>query len=517
MIKRIISVAALGACLSTQATFAANFDVSNDNVKLLFNKYRVAQPENIPWAGSYWSYRNNGIASHGVPGQKNDSPAERFDKFFKLGTKSFDQEMKDHSCEPYKDDEDTYKSCNGWWGHCNAWSAAAIKEKEPRKPVRIKNTKTGEKFEFSVADQKAYATEIYMSSSSLFIGNTEKGVKTGKWVFDPDSDEGKKVQYYRYRGADGKIYKAPERKPDGSVVTNYDVFWDISPKTFMLVFMNYVGARKTGVVIDRFTGDQVWNQPVVGYRFLPIRDKDIHDAEDRNGSKVYPVSFRVKMYWAEDGVTGDTISDKFDISVTSDTENVEGHNILGPHFSGRYLEFKLFFDAPIEIEDNGKKIKDAGNILGDGIWRHMETKGAGYGGKMNETHPDFIWLPTNLIPGGNANPHVDIKNARSIIDGRNINVTGGYKLIKKRMIIEGVSKNFSFPVITWFGWDTKTVKRKIRRKLTRTLKREGVKVNISDLILVGNDMEFLIELLDKKQLPKIEKTFKEAGYTIRFK
>jgi hypothetical protein len=33
-----------------------------------------------------------------------------------------------------------------------------------------------------------------------------------------------------------------------------------------IVFTNYMGKLKLPVLLDRYTGEQVWNQPGVGYR-----------------------------------------------------------------------------------------------------------------------------------------------------------------------------------------------------------------------------------------------------------
>ncbi|RLA64825.1 MAG: hypothetical protein DRQ88_10305, partial [Epsilonproteobacteria bacterium] len=72
--------------LLVSSVYAQDFELTNNNFKNLFNKYRMGQPSNMPWAGSYWSYKNHGIADKTYKGILNvfstQSPAEKYDKFF---------------------------------------------------------------------------------------------------------------------------------------------------------------------------------------------------------------------------------------------------------------------------------------------------------------------------------------------------------------------------------------------------------------------------------------------------
>ncbi len=382
--KRTIAFAALTAFASQAQTFR----ISNTDVAFLYNKHRTGQPENTPWAGSYWAYADNGIAKP-IDSEK---PAAKYDRLV-LGASSSragdveEWEKENHSCEGYEDD--LAESCKGWWGHCNAWSAAGIKEPEPREPTRGN--------QLSVADQKALITELWMDSGSLFTGNTEKGVKTGDWISDAsDATSRQKLSY-----GTGNVF---------------DAFWDVSPKTFFLTFTNYVGVLKQGVVIDRFTGDEVWNQPIVGYRLLPLRTADLLPAEsDPTGARVYPISFRVKIYWANDNVAEDHVSKPFDIARTNDQEELE-ESYLEPDYTGRYLEFKLFFDAKPTLESG--QLRSSGRMVGKGIWGHQEHPVPL--SWANHTHPDFIWAPTQLDQyrsGQNGNPHITEAGVRGLLRG----------------------------------------------------------------------------------------------------
>lgn len=406
MWKMILFTSFLASSSWANGQMLGSFSVGNSNFKDLYNHYRMQTPINRPWAGSYWSYRNDGIAFTDIYDferreLQNHSPAEIYDQFWKIDQNAENAaqwEGKNHSCSQFNDDPETKESCDGWWGHCNAWSAAAIKKEEPRHRVVVSN-RDGMKFELSVADQKGLMTELWMSSGSLFVGTTKKGVKTGDWIFNPQHPQA------RQRNRSGK--------------TNYDAFWDISPKTFFLIFTNYVGIQRTGIVIDRFTGDQVWNQPVVGYRILPIRKEDILSSPEG----ITSVNMRMKIYWAEDGVHENTVSDIFDLKNTNDRDD-RMHMHFGKHFTGRLLRFSLNFDGPVVLDEKGD-IEQAGNLIGEdglasGVWYHRTPEGrkfyASQGVSMDETHPDFIWLPTEVSAySGSRNPWVQERYVDNIL------------------------------------------------------------------------------------------------------
>ncbi|MEK6704810.1 MAG: hypothetical protein AABZ06_03395 [Bdellovibrionota bacterium] len=366
---------------SSSADSTGNFIIRSNSFKELYNlDGRAAQPRNVPWAGSYWSFRHDGIADSS---EQQPSPAGKYDNTFRQNGLAVKWEKENHSCSTLSGE--TKASCDGWWGHCNAWSAAAIKEPEPRHHTDFHGIK------FTVADLKAYLTEIWMESGELFSGNTQKDKETDSWVYDDKS--------------------TTSLMSDGSA-TYYESFWDVTPRAFFLIMTNYVGILKMGLVIDRFTGDQVWNQPVVGYRILPIRTRDILQPITRNGRMIYPVFLRMKFYWANDEVYETHVSAPFDIKKTADSEDIESIITNGEDYAGRLLKFTLFFDEPVQVNTTGTEVLSSGRILSEGIWDHRVNKGY----DLDSTHPDFIWLPTQLYKSaGSANPYVLPRNVYAII------------------------------------------------------------------------------------------------------
>lgn len=356
-----------------------DFKINNSDFKNLFNNYRVAQPDPTPWSGSYFPYGEDGTAAK----VEDHSPMNVYDILAGLNSKNgaYAWEKENHTCDFLSGKEKL--SCEDWWGHCNGWAGAAIKEIEPNKSIKIGPQN------ITVGDQKGIFTELWLSSYALFSGDTEKSKETGKWIFNPNDPSNKS-------------------------------FWDVTPKNFFLLFTNYIGIQKSGLVIDRFTGDQVWNQPVVGYRILPIRKNDIKEIT-KDGKAIYSVSFRMKIYWANDsGTPANHISAK--LNIQKDTNDDEDIEVL-PHsvkdlvdYDGRVLKFKLYFDEKVETSNNGTKITSAGKIIGDGIWFHQEYADQFSFDDLNNSHPDFIWLPTNpLIDStGYGNPFLSIKTVSDL-------------------------------------------------------------------------------------------------------
>ena len=484
-IKLIMTIIGLALTVTAIGAGTGNFAVSNANFKELINDYRFASPKNIPWAGSYWAYGRDGLSHMNIKGQQDNPPSKKYDLYWGVTDQEKNThyyEMNSHSCSMFNEDLETKKSCEGWWGHCNAWSAAAIKEEEPKESFISKN-QDGKQFEFTVADQKGLLTELWMSSGSLFAGDTHKGVTTNNlengylsstkdWIFDETDREGQKMTR--------------------SGTSAYQAFWDISPRTFFLIFTNYVGIKRTGVVIDRFTGDQVWNQPIVGYRILPIQIADIYEVEvSKNGQKRYPVLIKMKMFWAEDGVHEYEVSDKFSIDKTDDKIRTDfrgqfEEEKFGHHYSGRLLQFILFFDAPLEISDNGSRVISAGDIVGEGMWAHKTKVGAKKFANMDNTHPDFIWLPTSVSnQAGSRNPLVEDKYVRYIwnnkIDGP---ITSSTPTDLDTTATTGVFTliNFAktFPLLGSLGNEHhELMKRYVASMFKTALERDGISVSFN--------------------------------------
>ena len=53
-----------------------------------------------------------------------------------------------------------------WWGHCHAWSGAAVWERQPPRYKVVRNGATGVQVKFRVRDRKGLMCEAYYNDAS---------------------------------------------------------------------------------------------------------------------------------------------------------------------------------------------------------------------------------------------------------------------------------------------------------------------------------------------------------------
>ena len=521
-IKILISLLTLGISLNINAQ-TGSFVIHEQSFEKLFEFSssktikNAGIPKNVPWVGSYWAYKRDGIAHHEIQGQYGESPAERFDDFWNLGSASYDWEKETHTCSHLTGDQK--ESCEGWWGHCNAWSGAAVKESEPKSEISLTSPINKKKYNFSVADQKALLTEAYMSVNSLFAGVSDKSTKTSTdWVFNPNNKKAQNwVSYDK---------------------TSYDAFWDVTPRAFFLIFTNYIGLNQMGVVIDRFTGDQVWNQPVVGYRILPIRAGDIKELND-NGDKLYQTLIRMKIYWAEDGVHEWEVSEQFSLE-KKQTKNLEvAEEKFGHHYTGRLLQFYLYFSERPELSNNGTRISNSGRIVGDGLWYHQTPEAQEemkqsflakynisenhpefdkyFSQMFNETHPDFIWLPTDLVASsGYGNPYVTNERVHFMMGKSSPPTPNDTNDRKTEEMTVSISNFYDlYPKALDYS-DQDKLKNYVKRKIKAPLKRAGIPNTIKDKNLTVGTKIVEVKILftqNGARVAEISNLLSEQGFT----
>jgi hypothetical protein len=319
------------------------------NFANLINNYAQAKPKRQPWAAHWWPYTANGIAA----ATNNGSPAGKYDAARGGTTHAQEWEVSHHGSKTPK--------VEGWWGHCDGWSAAAALYPEPRQPVTVNG------IEFGVADQKALLTEAGSAADYDFFGNKM------------DNDDPNDPRYQ-----------------------------DTVPNQFFSLITNHMGKNGDVVNIDRYTGYQVWNQPMMGYRFDYPKPSDYIGA-DPSAPNVYRVLFHVTIWWANDsGITSP--------SVLTPDFNWEDDPVDGT-IEHRDLAGELWLDGPVQFDGNGK-ITSSGNLLFSrnpktgfvvgGAW-HMDNV------DMEERWPDYMWLPYAIPrpdmndPEWPANPWVDIQ------------------------------------------------------------------------------------------------------------
>lgn len=328
--------------------------LENKNFAYLITHFHEGRPEHAPWAGYWWPYALNATNRNGIawsPAGDGTSPAGRYDAARGGQTHAQDWEAANHS--------PVAKDVDNWTGHCNGWCAASALFDEPRHPVQVNGVT------FSVADIKALLTEAGMGA-----------------IYD----------MYGTPVEDKTDFSSPKWK-------------DTVPDQYFLVLTNYMGVHRMPVMIDRYTGYQIWNQPLMGYQFdLPTRDD--YKGEDPRVKGIYRIHVRSRIWWANDGVRPGILTPEFQF----DDCPVNSTGV----FMCRQLDSELWLDAPVRFAADGS-IASSGNVL----VTHEGPYFAGGRWANEDSHdpdqwPDFMWVPysiprPSLTRSQTAyNPYVDI-------------------------------------------------------------------------------------------------------------
>ena len=493
-------------CLVVHAN-TGDFEIKQNDFASLFNSFRTAQPSVTPWPGNFWPYGKHGTAAK-VEGDefsesgKGVSPMDILDQLG--GTTNSRRsvakwERAHHTCDIITGKEEK-EGCESWWGHCNGWAAAAIKEDEPRKSFKIGN------FEMTPAITKGIFSEVWLTANSIEAGETDKnakledGMRSGGWMFKPNH----------------KTYKS---------------FWDVTPRSLFLILTNYVGINKSGVAIDRDAGPEVWNHPIVGYRLLPIK-KDAIKQEQRNGQTVSAVRIRMKLFWADDETPPGIVAEPFNLEKHStDSDQIEVAMLpKGPKgerlFEGRMLEFTLFFQGEFKVDEAGTKVLQAGALVGDGIWKQQEDPSKYSIKELVESHPDFVWLPSNAIidtSDGYGNPFL-VQNVLSTVTNANVKAnglapSGGADVSLPKPKVDTQSSYLINFGPAAFSNLRNVTEANIKRALKRVLYRIGLNGDVSSgegapVVITGNNVAVNITLAEPMAKEDLQNLLTESGLDV---
>ncbi|MBI3557976.1 MAG: hypothetical protein HY074_17065 [Deltaproteobacteria bacterium] len=312
------------------------------NLAKLQKKFPKAVADPVPWSGHWWPYAENGIAGTKYAP---DSPAAKLDRALGTGGLVGNWEFQYHG---------SGRPGYAWWGHCNGWATAAIMETEPRKSRTINGV------EFSAGDRKALLSEYWMESGADFLG-------TRVW--------------------------------DANDFTS-DAFWDVVPAQFHLMMTNYVGRKGRSLIVDRYTGAEVWNHPVVAYEIEPIKPDD-YLGRDRDYPGIYRVNVTTTIWWAMDEVNPGDLMSRFDWRDSL-------------FYNSRKLRYELWLDGPVEFDRDGVMTKSGDIVLTTKGYGGQWKNGVNYEVLIN-SHPDFMWVPLSYskATGMEKNPYINDDWVRS--------------------------------------------------------------------------------------------------------
>ena len=229
----------------------------------LFNsalEYRIAelpltgQATNVPWAGNYWPVAEDSI-NHKWDGASSQSAAAKYGQAFGVAgvedavsryhgienNSSRTACTQDSQCNANigemcakREGQTSGRCIPTWWGICHAWAPASILLPEPKKPVTLNGVT------FKVQDIKALVTLVHNSTTTKFVS------------LRCDTDA---------QGTPGINFDNYGRPAGGDASCR-----DTNPGTYHVLLTNYLGKQGASFVEDRTFDDEVWNQPLRGYR-----------------------------------------------------------------------------------------------------------------------------------------------------------------------------------------------------------------------------------------------------------
>jgi hypothetical protein len=149
----------------------------------------------LPWSGFWWQHKSGGLTG----------PLGKYDQV--AGTQAAAWEKDNH----------VLTAKENWFGHCHAWSASCVSEKQPTQVRQVKQVS------FGVGDQKGLLAACHGQDIANSYGQRFENPATD----DPD---------------------------------------DIYPDELWRVLQLYLKEKKIPLIMDMDPGPQVWNYPVYQYQ-----------------------------------------------------------------------------------------------------------------------------------------------------------------------------------------------------------------------------------------------------------
>lgn len=239
---------------------------STDLEKDLTKLPQAGEATNVPWAANYWPVYQDSINSK-WDGAGTDSATTKYAKAFGYDPKTVEDKVSQYhgiDSQSFRKTCTTSSDCSEagdgscsiragetegrciptWFGICHAWAPLAILKPEPLHEVEYNGVT------FKVNDIKALTTLVYNRTRTRFV-STRCNTDSSDVHFD---------NYGRPTGVDIECR-------------------DTNPGTLHMLLTNYLGLKGESFVEDRTWDDEVWNQPIRGYR---VTKQDVVSARDAN-------------------------------------------------------------------------------------------------------------------------------------------------------------------------------------------------------------------------------------------
>lgn len=194
-----------------------------------------------PWSGYWWAHTEGGLTA----------PLSKYDQIYNTQAAAWENQAHVNA-----------ENVQEWFGHCHAWSAASVTEKEPRSPRDYQNVS------FGVGDQKGLITALHAQDEANSYGD---------------------------RYGDGR---------------GNESLTDMPPDEVWRLLQLYVRQRNIPLIFDLEAAEEVWNYPVYQYEVtyeeasgdwvngtmqLIVADDDVHPDYVGTQPGIYTYTFRAKM------------------------------------------------------------------------------------------------------------------------------------------------------------------------------------------------------------------------------
>lgn len=348
-------------------------------------QHRSSRLEQAPWSDTYWPIYQGQIAQRygdsSFPGsmdwKKNAdyiravigsnassvetlSPAEKYDLL--VGDPAFT--MTHANLNEGKGYYERDGKVESWMGLCHGWAPAAYMELRPRNAITLLAADGRTRIPFWPSDIKALATLLWANGTAQtkFIGGRCNDR-------DPERDE-----------------TGRPRNPD---------CLDTNPATWHVAVVNQIAVSRRSFVIDATYDYQVWNQPVLSYRYTYFNPKTTQKTEDLEAATVLLADFQEDRYRA--------------------LRSPRAQKLVGIQMELTYVAENHPSTSRTDTERN-----DHQNTVHYRYDLELDAQGQLVGGEWYENeHPDFLWTPEKDASIDTVGDQIlDDRGDRSAWDGK---------------------------------------------------------------------------------------------------
>jgi hypothetical protein len=296
-------------------------------------------PKSMDWQENYDYVQSRSTADILADGDATAidqlSPAEKYDILVGDSNYTLTRKMWAEG-ERYKRASDQVAK---WMGICHGWAPAAYMLPRPEKAVNVLAADGTTMLTFYPSDIKGLASLLWakVNPRSRFVGG---------------------------RCND----KNPPTDPDNKRVLSNNCF-DTNPGTWHLAVVNQIGASERSMVIDATFDHEVWNQPVVGYRYRYFNPQEMYYRSSLAAATVSQSSFSNDRFASyRSPKTDSMVGIVMDVSYTVETQ--PSQSTTDSPEADAIKTVTYYYD--LELDFSGK-------IIG-GEWYFNR-------------HPDFLWTP----------------------------------------------------------------------------------------------------------------------------